>query len=92
MCLPEGLKDAEKCIELDPKFAKAYLRKGNCHHLMKEYHKAMKAYDDGLKIEPDNNELKAASQKTMMSIQMGATAGGGDDQARAEQAMKDPEI
>ena len=28
----------------------------------------------------------------MMSIQMGATAGGGDDHARAEQAMKDPEI
>ena len=79
MCLPEGLKDAEKCIEIDPNFSKAYLRKGNCHHLMKEYHKAMKAYDDGLKIDPDNNEIKAAQQKTMMSIQMGASAGGGDD-------------
>jgi len=38
-----ALKDAEKCLELDPKFIKAYSRKGTCHHLMKEYHKALKA-------------------------------------------------
>lgn len=92
MVMDQALKDAEKCIELDPKFAKAYLRKGNCHHLMKEYHKAMKTYDEGLKLEPDNAEIKAAQQKTIMAIQMGSSAGGGDDNARAEQAMKDPEI
>lgn len=83
MVLDQALKDSEKCIELDPKFAKAYLRKGNCHHLMKEYHKAMKVYDEGLKIEPDNAELKQAQQKTIMQIQMGATAGGEHDQERA---------
>jgi stress-induced-phosphoprotein 1 len=49
-----GLKDADKCLELDPGFVKAYVRKGNCHHMMKEYHKAMKAWDDGLKLEPEN--------------------------------------
>ena len=92
MVMDQALKDAEKCIELDPKFVKAYLRKGNCHHLMKEYHKAMKAYDDGLKLEPDNAEIKQAQQKTMMAIQMGATSGGDHDNQRAEQAMKDPEI
>lgn len=92
MVLDQALKDAEKCIELDPKFTKAYLRKGNVHHLMKEYHKAMKAYDEGLKIEPDNAEIKQAQQKTIMQIQMGATSGGEHDQQRAEQAMKDPEI
>lgn len=77
--MDQALKDAEKCIELDPKFVKAYLRKGNCHHLLKEYHKAMKAYDEGLKLEPDNAELKQAQQKTMMAIQMGAHAGGEHD-------------
>lgn len=71
------------CLKLDPKFAKAYLRKGNCHHLMKEYHKAMQAYDEGMKLEPDNAELKQAHQKTVMAIQMGATAGGEHDEARA---------
>lgn len=92
MVMEDALKDAEKCIKLDPKFVKAYLRKGNCHHLLKEYHKAMKAYDDGLKLDPENNEMSAAKQKTMMAIQMGASAGGGDDNQRAENAMRDPEI
>merc|ERR1712070_812503 len=60
MVMDQALKDAEMCLKLDPKFAKAYLRKGNCHHLMKEYHKAMQAYDEGMKLEPDNAELKQA--------------------------------
>jgi len=80
------MKDAEKCLQLDPNFVKAYIRKGNVHHLLKEYHKAMEAYDKGLKMDPENAELKAAQQKTIMAIQMGAHAGGagGDDNARAE--------
>lgn len=51
-----ALKDAEKCLELDPTFIKAYCRKAQCHNLMKEYHKALAVYDQGLKIEPDNKE------------------------------------
>lgn len=39
----------------------------------------MKAYDEGLKLEPENAELKQAQQKTMMAIQMGAHAGGEHD-------------
>jgi len=52
--LPMALKDAEKCLELDPNYVKAYFRKGTIHHLNKEYHKALSAYDAGLKIEPTN--------------------------------------
>ena len=51
-----ALKDADKCLAIDPTFVKAYSRKGTCHHFMKEYHKAMKAYEDGLKIDPQNKE------------------------------------
>ena len=58
MEFPHAMKDAEKCLELDPNFAKAYLRKGTCHHFMKEYHKALEAFDRGLKLEPENKDLK----------------------------------
>ena len=68
MDITAALKDAEKCIDLDPKFIKAYARKGSCHHLMKEYHKAMKAYEDGLKIDPDNKECQEGRQKTIATI------------------------
>ena len=39
--LPEGLKDANKCIELDPSFTKGYSRKAAVLFFMKEYDKAM---------------------------------------------------
>lgn len=68
MDVTAALKDAEKCLTLDPNFIKAYARKGTCHHLMKEYHKAMKAYDDGLKLDPQNNECLQGKNKTMATI------------------------
>jgi len=39
--LPEGLKDVNKCIELDPSFTKGYSRKDVVQFFMKEYDKAM---------------------------------------------------
>ena len=58
------MKDADKCLELDPTFTKAYVRKGAVHHAMKEYHKALKAYDEGLKIDPSNKDLIEGKAKT----------------------------
>lgn len=55
--LPEGLKDAEKCIELDPSFTKGYSRKGAIQFFMKEYDKAMETYQEGLKHDPKNQEF-----------------------------------
>lgn len=55
--LPEGLKDAEKCIELDPTFSKGYNRKGAVQFFMKEYEKALETYQEGLKHDPNNQEL-----------------------------------
>lgn len=48
-----ALKDCEKCLELDPNFNKGYLRKGQCHFMMKDYHKALETYDRGLKLFPE---------------------------------------
>ncbi|KAH1202196.1 Hsp70-Hsp90 organizing protein 1 [Glycine max] len=55
--MPEGLKDAEKCIELDPTFSKGYTRKGAVQFSMKEYDKALETYREGLKHDPNNQEL-----------------------------------
>lgn len=87
-----GLKDAEKCIELDPKFVKAYSRKGTCQHFMKEYHKALKSFDDGLKIDATNKDCIEGKNKTMQAIQMSAGASSGNDEERLQHAMADPEI
>jgi len=63
-----ALKDAEKCLEMDPQFVKAYAKKGSIHHLKKEYHKALGAYEAGLKIDPANKDCLDGKLKTQMAI------------------------
>ena len=93
MELPHALKDINKGLEIDPNFIKLWIRKGNIHFLMKEYHKALEAFDKGLKIEADNKELIEGKQKVMMAITMSASGGDGEsDKERLAKAMADPEI
>lgn len=56
--MPEGLKDAEKTIELAPDFVRGYERKGSVQFFMKKYEDAMETYQQGLKIDPNNQELQ----------------------------------
>ena len=88
-----AMKDAEKCLQIDPNFVKAWIRKATCHHFMKEYHKAIDAYDKGLKLDPENKELKEGKMRTMAAVQSGAYASSGDhDEERIRHAAADPEI
>lgn len=87
-----ALSDAEKCIKLDEKFTKGWIRKAQSHQLQKEYHKAMDAWQKALALEPENAECKAGFTKTMQTIQSSSHASSGNDQERMEHAMADPEI
>jgi stress-induced-phosphoprotein 1 len=87
---PDSLRDLDECLKLDPTFVRAYARKGQAHALMKEYHKALKAYEAGLKIEPDNAECQQGKQSVMYSIQ--ASQSNAPDQEQVAHAMADPEI
>jgi len=86
-----ALRDLDYALEVDPSYVKAYSKKGNCHFAMKEYHKALSAYEKGLALAPDNQELKDLIAKTRQAAYLG-----GDDKAdqeeRAKHAMADPEI
>ena len=75
----QGLRDAEKALEIDPEFVKAWARKATCHQLQKEYHKAMEAFEKGLALEPNSAECKAGHAKTMMLIQTQSGASSGND-------------
>lgn len=88
---PMAMKDCDRCLEIDPSFVKAYIRKGNIHFFMKEYHKCLTVYEKGLKLAPNNKELRQGMLKTQMKIQEQQSSGEVDQQ-QVEQAMKDPEI
>lgn len=90
----EGLKDAEKCIELAPTFAKGYSRKGAVLFFMKDYDKALAAYSAGLEHDPNNEELKEGVARTINQINKGTRGELSEDELkeRRERAMADPEI
>merc|ERR1719261_526141 len=99
-----GLRDCEKAKDqhekesyLDPAKAEEHRQKGNDFfkaqkwvEAKQEYHKALKAYEAGLKIEPDNAECQQGKQSVMYQIQ--ASQSNAPDQEQVAHAMADPEI
>ncbi|KAL3645344.1 Hsp70-Hsp90 organizing protein 3 [Castilleja foliolosa] len=92
--MPEGLKDAEKCIELDPTFSKGYTRKGAVQFFMKEYEKALETYQEGLKLDPRNQELLDGVRRCVEQINKASRGDLTPDELKERQAkgMQDPEI
>ncbi|GER28016.1 stress-inducible protein [Striga asiatica] len=92
--MPEGLKDAEKCIELDPTFSKGYTRKGAVQFFMKEYEKALETYQEGLKHDSHNQELLDGVRRCVEQINKASRGDLSPEELKERQAkaMQDPEI
>ncbi|KAJ3351765.1 hypothetical protein HDU83_008667 [Entophlyctis luteolus] len=56
----EALDMAERCIMLRPEWVKGYYRKGNALLSLEKYSEAVFSFQTGLKISPDDSELKQA--------------------------------
>jgi len=80
-----ALKDCDKCIELDPGFVKAYLRKAKAHQAMGQTSKAMSAYEKALEI--DSNCSEAIEGYKNCAIQNNS-----DPEEVRKKAMNDPEV
>merc|ERR1719193_921842 len=90
----EALKDAEQCIKIAPTFAKGYTRKGAVQYFMKEYDKAMETYQEGLKQDPQNEELIDGIRRCTEMINKGNRGELSEEEMklRQQKAMQDPEI
>ena len=76
---------------MDPNFVKGWSRKGSIHFYLKEYHKAMDAYNMVLKLEPENADAKQQLENVVMQVNMSNQTGEADPE-RQKRAMADPEI
>lgn len=56
-------QDAEECVKLAPKWAKGYSRLGLARFSLRDYGGAIKAYAEGLTIEPTNEQFFAALEE-----------------------------
>ncbi|KAK9823595.1 hypothetical protein WJX72_004113 [[Myrmecia] bisecta] len=90
----DGLKDAEQCIALAPTFGKGYSRKGHLQFFMKEYDKALATYEEGLKQDPGNQELKEGMQRCIEAINKLTRGEATEEELKERQAkgMADPDV
>lgn len=90
----DGLKDAEKCIDLEPTFAKGYSRKGHIQYFMKEYDKALETYQKGLECDRDNEEIKEGIKRCVEAINRFNRGDVSEEELkeRQQRAMADPEV
>lgn len=86
--VPEGLKDCDKALELDPKFLKAYTRKAALLLLKRDNTEVLEVCDKALALNPDtaiSRELEGYRMKAMMEL-------GNPNEKDAQSALKDPEV
>ena len=76
---------------MEPSFVKGWSRKAGIHYYLKEFHKAMDAYNAILKLEPDSEEAKAGLDQVIAQVNA-ASQSGEVDSERQQRAMADPEI
>lgn len=91
--LPEALKDAEKAIEIDPKFVKAYIRKSMVLMGMKEPSKAMEACQAATDADVEKKHTREIEGQMQKAItEMYNQRAGETEEQTLERAMRDPEI
>mmetsp|Transcript_10846 Transcript_10846/g.19315 ORF Transcript_10846/g.19315 Transcript_10846/m.19315 type:complete len:702 (-) Transcript_10846:610-2715(-) len=63
-----SLEDAKKCVSLAPEWAKGYARLGAAFYSAGELRKSLKAYEDGLKIDPKLKQLVEGHHLTQKAL------------------------
>lgn len=72
----KALLDANLCIRRKPEWAKGYYRKGAAHMSLKEYEEASEAFQDGLELDPGNDEFEKALREAWEAMSKDQAAGG----------------
>ncbi len=80
-----GLKDCEKCVEIDPKFIKGWIRKGKILQGMQQQGKAITAYQKALDLDPSNAEANEGYRSCSVAVSS-------NPEEVRKRAMADPEV
>ncbi|KAJ1954117.1 Hsp90 cochaperone [Dispira parvispora] len=95
MAFPEAHKDCEKCLELDPTFVKAYIRRANIEFFKKEYTKCLETCQEAKSHDKEHKHTWEIDQLINKCYQALNAAQSDTPEAREEamrRAASDPEI
>lgn len=73
----KSLEDAEKTVSLKSDWGKGYSRKGAALELLGRNDDAIKAYEEGLKYDPSNDQLKDALKNCKDNLESSSFGGAG---------------
>merc|ERR1712235_102162 len=83
-----GKNDCDECIKLNPGFVNAWIRKGAVLEAMKQHDKAIDAYQEAIKLDPNAKEASEGLNRVMTA----KYASRNDPEAVKQRAMNDPEV
>ncbi|KAJ1985222.1 Hsp90 cochaperone [Dimargaris verticillata] len=95
MAFPDAHKDCEKCLELDPTFVKAYIRRAAIEFFKKEYTKCLETCQMAKNHDKDNRHSYEIDQQTIKCYQAMRSTQSDTPEAREEamrRAASDPEV
>jgi len=97
MALNEALKDAEKCIEIEPTFIRGHLRKAAIEFARKEYEKCIESCKEAQNYDPEGKSSREIQQQLMKAYTaMNPYSGGSNSEESQEEILKraaqDPEV
>ncbi|KAF0694888.1 Aste57867_14263 [Aphanomyces stellatus] len=87
-----AMQDANKCIEIDPKWGKGYARLGAAYYFIKSYQKAVSAYTKGLTVDKGNKQLQAGLTQAQAALQVLEEEASGVEMDDATRKLKRMEI
>ena len=71
----KALADADECVRLHPEWSKGYSRRGNALHGMRRLEEAKTAYEQALRLDPENGVVKRSLQDCDKILRAGPASG-----------------
>lgn len=90
----KALEDANKTVEIKPDWAKGWSRKGTALHGTSNLPDAIDAYEEALKLDPNNAQAKSGRESALKQIRAEAEADGfkGDPMGGLGNMFNDPQL
>lgn len=83
----KALVDAQICVDLNPEWAKGYLRRGLAEFYLGKYEQAEVSYKRGLEIEPNNSQILEGLQNVKEKLANKPAGGSADKEKFFQQAL-----